>query len=338
MKTTVFFTFCLIISGIASAQEFTLRLGHFAPPQATAPTDFLRPWANKVMEESRGRIAIEMFPNSQLATPSAIYDAVASGIMDLGWTVLGYTPGRFPIMEVFELPFIAGNAEATSQATWEFYERHLAGRFQDINFIAFHVHSRGLFHIKGKPIKKLSDLAGRTIRTPTRSMSQALELIGAETFEMPIPRIMESISRGLIEGTVLPYEITTSLKLAELVDSHTDFEGNRAIYTAVFVLAMNQNSYNRLPDDLKAIIDSNSGLTASRWAGRVMDAGDAPGLAAAKAQRNKFYFLSEAEREDWITATQPIVDDWIRRMGRRGLDGNALLREAKDLIAKYERP
>ena len=337
MKKVIILTFLVTVSGIASTQEVTLRLGHFLPPQATAPTDFLRPWAEKVMKESRGRIAIEFFPNSQLAAPPAIYDAIASGIMDLGWTVLGYTPGRFPIIEVFELPFIAGNAEATSQAAWEFYERHLTGEFQDVKLIAFHVHGRGVFHIKGKPVKKLSDLVGRTIRAPTRSMSQALELIGAKPFGMPIPQILEGISRGFIEGTVLPYEVTTALKLAEFVDSHTDFEGNRAMYTATFILSMNRRSYNKLPDDLKAIIDSNSGPTASRWAGRIMDEGDALGLAAAKAQRNKFYFLTEAEREDWITATQPVVDDWIERMGRRGLDGAVLLQEAKDLIAKYER-
>lgn len=337
MRKLLILSFCLVVSGIASAQEVTLRLGHFLPPQATAPADFLRPWAEKVMKESRGRIEIEFFPSSQLAAPPAIYDAVKDGIMDLGWTLLGYTPGRFPISEVFELPFIAGNAEATSQAAWEFYENHLTQEFRDVKMIAFHVHGPGLFHIKGKPVKNLSDLAGRTIRAPTRSMNQALELIGAEPVGMPVPQVPEAISRGVIEGTVLPYEVTTSLKLAELVDSHTDFEGNRAMYTAAIIFAMNRRSYNRLPADLKAIIDRNSGLVASRWVGRIMDEGDAPGLAAAKAQKNDFYFFSEEEREEWIAATQPVVDDWVTRMDRGGLDGNALLREARNLIAKHEK-
>lgn len=336
MKKYLFILLAVSFFGAASAQEVTLRLGYFLPPQATVPANFLQPWADKVMAESDGRIAIEMFPSSQLAAPPATYDAIKDGVMDLGWSLPGYTPGRFPMSEVFELPFIAGNAEATSQATWEFYKNHLTEEFGDVHMIAFHVHGPGLIHMKGDPVTDLLDLAGRTVRAPTRSMNLALELVGAEPVGMPVPQVPEAISRGVIEGTVLPYEVTTSLKLAELVDSHTSFEGNRSMYTSTFFFAMNKDVYNSLADDLKAIIDNNSGLEASKWVGQVMDDGDIPGLAAAEAEGNEFYTFSEEEKEEWISVTQPVTDNWVALMNSAGFDGAALLQEAKDLISKYE--
>ncbi len=336
MKKLLVLSFLAALISFGQAQEVTLRLGYFLPPQATVPANFIQPWAEKVMAESDGRIAIEIFPSQQLAAAPATYDAIKDGVMDIGWGLPGYTPGRFPMSEVFELPFIAGNAEATSQAAWEFYENHLTEEFGDVKMLAFHVHGPGLFHVKGEPITKLTDLAGRTIRAPTRSMNSALGMMGAEPIGMPVPQVPEAVSRGVIDGTVLPYEVTTSLKLAELVDSHSGFSGNRAMYTATFFFAMNLDAYNSLPDDLKAIIDANSGLEASKLVGQVMDAGDAPGLAAAEAEGNEFYFFSDEEEALWKRATQPVTDGWIELMDSAGMDGAALLQEAQDLIAKYE--
>lgn len=326
---------CSLLS-LSFAQEVTLRLGHFLSPQSTVPANFIKPWADRVMEESDGRIAIEIFPNSQLAAPAAIYDAVKDGIIDIGWSLPGYTPGRFPVSEVFELPFMASSAEVTSQAAWEFYEKHLTEEFGDVKMIVFHVHSPGLFHVKGEPITDLSSLTGRTIRAPTRSMNSALELLGAEPVGMPVPQVPESISRGVIEGAVLPYQVTTSLKLAELVNSHTAFESDRSMYTATFFFAMNKDAYNRLPDDLKAVIDNNSGLEVSGRVGKIMDQGDALGLSAAQEQGNDFYFFTEAEQDQWVTLTQPVIDNWVALMEDAGMDGAAMLQEARDLIAKYE--
>ena len=332
----IILTLILCLLHVSLAQEVTLRLGYFLSPQAALPENFIEPWAQKVMEESNGRIAIETFPNSQLAAAPATYDAIKDGIMDIGWSLPGYTPGRFPISEVFELPFIASNAETTSQAAWDFYDAHLREEFSDVHMIVFHVHAPGLLHIRGEPVTDLASLAGRTIRAPTRSMNAALELVGAQPVGMPVPQVPEAISRGVIDGAALPFEVTTSLKLAELVDSHSGFEGDRAMYTATFFFAMNKDVYEGLPDSLKTVIDNNSGLETSKWAGQVMDAGDAPGLAAAKEAGNEVYTFSEAEREEWLAATQPVTDDWLELMNGAGLDGRALLQEVKDSILEYE--
>lgn len=339
-KLVAFFAVLMLCSVLSSASaqepEVTLRVGHFISPLATIPVEFIEPWTEKITEESNGRIAFEIFPGAQLASPPGTYDAIKDGVMDIGWSLPGYTPGRFPISEVLEMPFAAGSGTATSQAAWDIYDKHLRDEFSDVHMIAFHVHGPGLFHMKGDPVTSLEDLRGKAIRAPTRPINKALALLGAEPISMPVPGVPEAISRGVVDGTVLPYEITVSLKLAELVDSHTEFEGDRAMYTSAFFFAMNKDVYEAMPDDLKAILDDNSGMFASEWAGRVMDDGDVPGLEVAKASGNDMYTFTEAEKLKWQILTQPVIDEWIEVANSAGLDGEAILQETQDLISKYE--
>ncbi len=328
--------FWSVLSSASAQAEVTLRVGYFVGPQAASAQGFIEPWAQKIMEDSDGRIAVETFPGAQLASPPGTYDAIKDGVMDVGWGLPGYTPGRFPLTEVFEMPFMPASAEITSRAAWDMYEKHMQDSFPEVKMIAFHVHSPGLFHMKGDPVESLEDLRGRTIRAPTRAITQALTLLGAEVVGMPVPQVPEAVSRGVVEGTVLPYEITGALKLAELVDSHSSFEGSRAMYTSTFFFAMNKDVYDSMPEDLQAVIDANSGQDTSAWGGRAMDEADPAGIAAAEAEGNDFYTFTEAEKEKWLILTQPVVDDWIAVVDGAGFDGEALLEEAKMLIAKYE--
>ncbi len=320
----------------AAAQEVTLRVHHFLPPPAPVPKNFITPWAEKVEKESGGRIKVEIYPTMQLGgKPPALYDQVRDGVVDIVWTLPGYTPGRFPGTEAFELPFMPANAEATSQAAWRFYEKYLKDEFKDVHLIAAHVHGPGLLHVKGDGVSKLEDMKGLKLRGPTRQANALLSALGAIPVGMPVPAMPEALSKGVIDGTVIPWEVTAPLKVSELVDSHTDFAGSRGLYTSFFVFAMNKAKYESLPDDLKAVIDANSGLETSKWVGRVMDEGDAPGIAIAKKSGNKMITLDEAEVARWKKVAAPLVDKWIEEMNAKGYDGAAMVADAKALIAEY---
>ncbi len=107
-KTAICLGLSLLASSAALAQEVTLRLHQFLPPQATIPAKAIAPWAKKIETESNGRIKIQMYSSMQLGgTPPQLFDQARDGIADITWTVLGYTPGRFNKTEVFELPFMA---------------------------------------------------------------------------------------------------------------------------------------------------------------------------------------------------------------------------------------
>jgi TRAP-type C4-dicarboxylate transport system substrate-binding protein len=324
------------LPGAASAQDVTLRIHQFLPPQAPVPKNFIAPWAEKVSQESNGRIKFELYPTMQLGgKPPALYDQAKDGVVDIVWTLTGYTPGRFPGTEAFELPFMPASAEATSQAAWKFYEKYLTDEFKDVHIIAVHTHGPGLLHVKGSGVSKLEDMQGLKLRGPTRQANALLEALGATAVGMPVPAIPEALSKGVIDGTVIPWEVTTPLKISEMVDTHTDFSGPRGLYTSFFVFAMNKAKYEALPADLKAVLDANTGIETSKWVGRVMDEGDAPGIAAAEKAGDKIITLDEAEVERWKAAAAPLVDQWIAEMNAKGYDAAAMVADVKALIAEY---
>ena len=325
-----------VFAAPAWAQEVTLRLHQLLPPQATIPAQAITPWIEKVQAESGGRIEIQHFPSMQLGgAPPSLYDQAREGVVDIIWTVLGYTPGRFPKTEAFELPFMVSTGEATSRAFHEFVLLHAMDEFRDVHPIALHTHGPGLIHVRGDGVRSLDDMAGLKLRGPTRVITGMLDELGATAVGMPVPAVPESLSKGVIDGAVIPWEITLPLRVSELVDTHTGFAGDRGLYTATFIFAMNTDSYDRLPDDLKRVIDNNSGPDVAALFGAAMDAGDAAGLRVAEASGNSIITLDAAETDRWRAASQPVIDDWIAEMTAEGHDAKALVDDARALIARY---
>ena len=317
------------------AQEVTLKLHQMLPPQATIPAKALTPWAEKVMADSGGRIKVELYPAMQRGgKPPELYDQAKDGVVDLIWTVIGYTPCRFPTTEAFELPFNMTTGEATSKAFHEYCEKNCAKEFADVKVIAWHAHGPGLIHSKN-PINKLEDMNGLKIRGGSRVINQLLEKLGATPVGMPVPAVPESLSKGVIDATTIPWEVTPSLKVAELVKNHTGFSGKNGLYTQTFVFAMNKAAYDKLPDDLKKVIDANSGIETAAMMGRVMDEGDKIGLAIAQKAGNNIITLDEAETQRWKDTAAPLVEAWEAEMAGKGIDGKALVAEARALIDKY---
>jgi len=327
----------MLLPGLgAMAAEVELKVHHFLPPPSTAHSQFIEPWAEKVMKESNGRISIKIYPAMQLGgKPPQLFDQVRDGVADIVWTVPGYTRGRFPMTEVFELPFVAGSAEATSQAAWEFYQKYMQDEYSDVHPILIHTHAPGQFHMRDKPVTTLADLQNTKVRAPTRTINEALSVIGATPVGMPVPAVSQALSKGVVDGAMLPYEVTLPLKVHQLVKYHTEIGGDRGVYTAMFLFAMNKDKYESLPDDLKKVIDNNSGLALAKQIGKVWDEADKPGREAARKRGNQFNTIEGAELEKWKAATQPVVDNWIKAMNEQGKDGQTMYEDAKALVARY---
>ncbi|MDF2142277.1 TRAP transporter substrate-binding protein [Paenirhodobacter sp. CAU 1674] len=317
----------------ATAQEVTLRLHQFLPENSFVPAQILTPWIAAVQEASDGRIAIEHYPSMQLGgKPGDLVDQAVDGVVDIIWTLPGYTPGRFPRTEVFELPFMVADAEAGSAAFWDLAQAEMVDTdFADLHLLGTWMHGPGVIH-SNKAIHSPSDIAGLKLRGPSRVTTKALEALGATAVGMPVPAVPEALSKGTIDGALLPWEVSASLKVGELVHNHTEFAGP-SIYTATFILAMNKDAYAALPDDLKAAIDSVSGRDFSAHAGKVQQAEDIPSRAFAAGLGNAIVRIPEAETAVWAEATAPVVADWVAEMGAQGIDGQALLDAARAGIA-----
>lgn len=326
----------IALASTAMAQEVTLRLHQFLPAQATIPSKAIQPWIDKIEAESGGRIKIEHYPSMQLGGgPPALYSQAKDGVVDISWVVLGYSPGRFPRTEVFELPFMTGSAEASSRAFHEYVEANAMEEFADTHPIAFHTHGPGWIHTN-TPINTLDDVSGQKLRGPTRVITNLLAKLGATPVGMPVPAVPEALSKGVIDGTVIPWEVTAGLKVPELVTSHAGFDSKPGMYTATFVLTMNNDSYNNLPDDLKAVMDANSGPDVAAMFGAAMDAGDIVGRGIGEASGNTIVVLDDTEKARWMTAAEPVVTEWIAEMDGIGIDGQALIDAAKALLAEHE--
>ncbi|MFO1349512.1 MAG: TRAP transporter substrate-binding protein [Gammaproteobacteria bacterium] len=327
---------CFALSAQGQAADITLKFHHMLPPTSTAHKQLIEPWAREVEAASQGRIKVEIYPAMQLGgKPPQLYDQARDGIADLVWTLPGYTPGRFPQVEVFELPFVTASAEATSQAVQAFYEKHLQQEFAEVHPLFFHVHAPGSLHLRGKPVATLEDMQGLKIRAPTRISNSILKALGATPVGMPVPQIPEALSKGVVDGAVIPYEITRPLKIHELTDSHTEFKGERGLYTSVFIVAMNKAKYDALPDDLKKIIDAHSGMAWAKRAGQAWDAAEAPGRQAAADAKAAFQIIQGQELARWQTATAPVITEWLKDMQAKNIDGKTLLDDARALVAQY---
>ena len=321
----------------AFAQEASLRFHQMLPPQATIPSKAIAPWAQKVEKESGGRIKVQLFPAMQLGgRPPELFDQAKDGVVDLIWTVLGYTPGRFPKSEVFELPFSSGKAEGASRAFQTFVEKNAMDEFKDVKLICVHVHGPGLFHSR-TPITKLDDLKGMKVRGGSRVINIMLEQLGATPVGMPVPAVGEGLSKGVITATTIPWEVTPALKVQEIVKNHTGFTGDKGLYTQTFAVAMNKASYDKLPADLKKVIDANSGIEAAALFGRAMDEGDAAGLAITQRAGNNIITLDAAETARWQQAAKGTRDAWFKEVAAKGIDGPKLAAEAEALIAQFSK-
>ncbi|MBN9407906.1 MAG: TRAP transporter substrate-binding protein [Burkholderiales bacterium] len=324
------------LSGLAQS-TVTLKFHTFMAPQSQVWLDMHKPWMDKVEKESNGRIKFEAYPAMQLGgTPVQLYDQAKDGVVDVVWTLPGNTAGRFPRIEVFELPFMMTNAEATSKAYWEYVQTVAKDEFKDTHVLALQVHGPGVIHTADKPVRSVADMRGLKLRAPTRQVTKLLGSLGATPVGMPLPGIPDALSKGTINGCVIPWEVVPSVKVNELTKFHAEFDPKGGcLYTTTFVMAMNKAKYESLPPDLKKIIDNNSGMATSAWLGKTQQGNDPNGRKSASDRGNTIFTVGETEAQEFRRRSRAIEVEWMQDMDKRGFDGKKLMETARALIEKH---
>ncbi len=319
-----------------SAAEFKIKI-HVQTPSAAPVNKFLlEPFAKVLEKESGGRISAQVYPSMSLGgRPPQVFDQAKDGITEIGWTLSGYSGGRFPLTTVFELPFMVTTADATTQAFQEFAEKRLMDEYKDVHPLLFHTAARFKIHMVKSPITKVADFNGRKVRATNRAMGDFLKLLGATPVHMPVPAVPQALSKRVVEGAVLPWEIVIPFKIQQLAPYHSLIKGRNGFIAATFLMAMNKKTYNALPGDLKKVIDDNSGMNTAKWIGKVYDKIEAGGAAKAKKRGNKFNVLPPGEVAKMQAAAERVQQAWVADVTKKGHDGKALLAEAKALIDKY---
>ncbi len=330
----------MLAASAAQAQQILLKVHHFLPSTSNAQVNLIQPWCDKIAKDSNDRLKCQIYPAMQLGgTPPQLFDQARDGVADLVWTVPTYSAGRFSKSEVFELPFMAHTAAGGSQALWAYVQKNALDEFKGTHLIFMHVHDGALLHSTNKEVKSLDDLKGMKIRAATRINSRMLTALGATPVQMPLPQVPEALSKGVIDAAMVPWEGVPSIKLQEIAKYHLDVpQGAQRIANTIFAFAMNQAKYDSLPPELKKVIDANSGLAVSGEVGaKSFDAVVEPFRKLAKDRGNTISFMSQAEMQRWIKASDSVDDDWVKEVTAKGADGKKLLEEARALIKQYDK-
>ena len=319
----------------ADALQLTLKLHHSFSAVSAVHEKFLAPWARKVEADSGGRIRIDLFPSMQLGgAPAHLFDQARDGVADIVWAVPGATPGRFPKSEAFELPFVLSHrALVNSKALEDFAAANLQDEFREFHPLCFSCRDHGVLHT-ARAIKSIGDLKGLRLHVPNRLAAESVRALGAQGVSVPTPQVPMAISARAIDGCLDPWDAVPGLRLNDSLKNHTDF-AEQALSSATFVLAMNRQAYDRLPRDLKTVIDNNAGQPVASMAGAMWDLEAKAVAGAARDRGEPVVVISGEEMAPWRKATEPVIAAWHKQMKERKLDGDKLLADVHVLLAKY---
>lgn len=325
----------LIRSAMADAAPVTMKLHHQFSAVSSVHDKFLLPWARQIAAQSGGRIRIDLFPSMQLGgAPAQLFDQVRDGTADIVWAMPSRTPGRFPRLEAFELPFVpSSRALVSSKAIQDYAEANAADEFRDLHPLCVSCSDRGVLHA-GRPIYTIEDLSELRLHAPTRLTAAALHALGAIAVPMPNAELPIAIVQRVIQGCVDPWHMVPTYRLNDAFKNHTEFAG-LSLSTTTFVLAMNKAVYEALPQDLKAVIDQNSGQAAATMAGAMWDLQATAVIDTVTAAGDPITTLLPESVEHWRRTTEPVLAMWLKEMKERRLDGGKLLASAHAMLAKY---
>lgn len=326
-----------IVRPVSAQNPVTLRLHTFVPATSNVYSKVITPWMHKIENESGGRIRFQGYASMQMGgAPAQLYDQSKDGVVDIIWSLAGYTPGRFLRTEVFELPFFTYDGEGASRAAWEYVSANAADEFRDVRLLACHTHGLNILHMKNKVITRAADLRGLKVRGPSRRATQFLQNVGAVPVGMPLPAIADSLSKGVIDGAIIPWDTVPSAKLDELTRFHTEFpRGMPGFNNSIQFLTMNRARYESLPANLRKVIDDNSGADVSAMYGRIIAQADPVVRQAVIDRGNTVHVMGKAETEEFIKLTEPVAADWVREVNAKGFDGEKLLAQARELIQRH---
>lgn len=328
---------CAALAAPAGAQTM-LKLHHFLPPKAPAHTKMLAPWAADVEKASGGKVKIELFPSMALGgKPPELINQVRDGVVDIVWTVNGYTAGLFPRSEVFELPFVHTNdATATNLAMREmFLNGAIADDYKSVKVMFLHVHAGQAIHMVEKEVRTPDDLKGMKMRIPTRTGAWIIEALGAAPASMPVPALPQALSKKVVDGAFIPWEIIPPLKLQDVTKVQVEGPNRVRFGTTTFQVSMNRDTWAKLSPEVQRAFDANNGEARVRAVGKVWTDSEAGGIAVAKKAGNKHIQLTEAQLAMFKAKLEPVVQRWIDEVKGKGIDGQALVAQARALIAKH---
>jgi TRAP-type C4-dicarboxylate transport system substrate-binding protein len=339
MKKVLFITVCLFValtftlplSAIeAEAKTIELKFATAFSPKHTMQRMVFEPWAKKINALTNGQVEVTFFPGGALGKAPEHYALVEKGIADIVYIIHDYTPGRFPMTNLFELPFMGKSAEDFAKAMWQTYEKFPEFRkeYEPVKVLALWAHPPGTFFTTKKPIRTTDDFKGLKFRTSSPFVTKALKGFGAAPVSLPVTEAYTALERGVVDGTVFPYEAIWVFKMADLIKyaSRADF------YTMTMTVLMNKRKWASLPPDIKKVIEENSGMAMSLACGIAFDKAEAFTRKKCLEKGIEEFILPDSEIDKLKALSGPLRAGWVKDMAAKGLPGQTVLDEATMLL------
>jgi TRAP-type transport system periplasmic protein len=311
---------CLVLSAAGFAGPVKLTYSSFFPPTHDQ-SKLAEAWSKEVEKRTNGQVKIDFFPGGTLTSAQECYGGVVQGISDIGFSVLGYSRGRFPVMAAVDLPLGYTSGTSATMVANGVYDRFKPKEFDDVQVMYFHAHGPGLLHTAKKPVASLEDLKGLKIRA-TGNSAQLITALGGTAVAMSMPDSYQAIQRGVVNGGIYPVETNKGWKMAEVVNYMT--ESYSVAYTTTFFVVMNKNRWNGLPADVRQTIAEINTEWVSRHA-EVWDESDQAGREEFLAKGGKVIPLSPDESKRWKDKADTMIQDYTRELDTKGLEGREIV-------------
>jgi len=296
----------------AAPKVIKLKFANFFPPPSYQ-SKYLAEFCNEVEKRTNGRVKIQYFAGGSLLKAPAIYSGIQTGIADIGYAHVEYTPGRMPVTEACDLPLGYPSAWVGSQVANDFYNEFKPKEWDKVKMLWMNTSNPNLMITK-KPVRKLEDLKGLIIRAPGR-VGNTIKALGGTPAPTPMMEVYDAMAKGVIDGVNTPFETLKTFRFAEVVGYTTASWQVGNVYT--FYIAMNKNSYKKLPPDIKEIFDELCGEYRERYA-LMWNVIDSLGKEFAKQKGVEIIELTEHEAARWVKAAAPVIEDYIKDMVGKG--------------------
>lgn len=323
----------VVLGGRAGAQdtEYVLKLSHHVPPVHHQHSVTFVNWGKELEQRSGGRLKLDIYPAQQLGKLSQQYNLVRRGDVDIAFVMHGIPSGRFPLLELTHLPLLFESAEQASRVLMDLLPAYLAAEHKGVKVLYLIGHSPGVMHTANRAVYRPDDMRGLRIRHPSSVIGDTLRAWGASPAGMSPGEMAENLEKGVIDGLVMPYDGVLSFRLAPYIDYSTELFS----YVNSFAVVMNEQSYDRLPPDLRSLIDETSGPEVAREVGARWDAAEEPGRDYMRSGGVEIIELDETERAIFAEVSAELFERRIAAAEAAGLPARAFMARVRELAARY---
>jgi TRAP-type transport system periplasmic protein len=323
----------LVGTGLAaSASAAELKIAHFVTPKNTY-SKWIAGWAKELEAKSKGELKVKVFPGAQMGPPPKYYDIARRGQADITWMVHGFTPGRFPLTEISNLPYMVQSGEVGAKMLNDptLRSKYLDKEHKGVKPLILWTHQPGVLHLAKKAVRRIEDMKGLRIRFASGPVKDMIVALGATPVGMPPTQMAEAMQKGTIDGAFTDY---VGAGLAFKLGPVTKYSTETYSYAVSFCLCMNKKSYDGLSSNLKKLIDTTM-TGREKETGGAWDNFDQLAKGLMMKSGMKPIKLSAVEDDRFRAASHPVIEARLAAMEKKGLPAREVYKMMKDLATKH---